>query len=185
MPDLEETMNNAKVIAAVRSEKEFISAVKSKAEIIFLLSPNIETLKKYADAVHKTGKRLFIHLDLAEGIGKDEYGIRFAKEQGADGIISTRSGIIKLAKKEGLFAVQRFFIIDSQSVKTTIESAKASKADMIEIMPAIVTKVIKKLKDELEVPVVAGGLIETAKEIEDAISSGAFAVSTGKEEFWN
>ncbi len=178
-------MNNARVISAVRSEKEIISAIKSNAEIIFLLAPNIETLKKYADAVHKAGKKLFIHLDLAEGIGKDEYGVRFAKQQGADGIISTRSGIIKLAKKEGLFAVQRFFIIDSQSVKTTIESAKASKSDMIEIMPATVTKVIKKLKNELDMPIVAGGLIETAEEIKDAISSGAFAVSTGKEEFWS
>ena len=178
-------MSNARIIAAARTEAELVSAIMSKAEIIFMLSPNIETLEKQAKAVHNAGKKFFIHLDLAEGIGKDEYGIRFAKGLGVDGIISTRSAIIKIAKKEGLLAVQRFFIIDSQSLKMTIETAKTSKCDMIEIMPATVTKVIKKLKNELEMPIVAGGLIETDEEINQAISSGAFAISTGKEEFWN
>lgn len=177
-------MEKVRIIAAARSNDELFVAVDSKAEIIFMLAPNIADLKKQADAVHKAGKKMFIHLDLAEGIGKDEYGIRFAKEQGVDGIISTRTNIIKLAKKENLFTVQRFFAVDSQSVLTAVETAKASKADMIEIMPGTVTKVINKLKKELEMPIVAGGLIETAKEIEEAILCGATAVSTGKREFW-
>ena len=177
-------MDRVRIIAAARSDEELLAAVGSKTEIIFMLAPNIADLKRQAQAVHKSGKKMFIHLDLAEGIGKDEYGIRFAKEQGVDGIISTRTNIIKLAKKENLFTVQRFFAVDSQSVFTTIETAKASKADMVEIMPGTVTKVITKLKKELEVPIVAGGLIETAKEIEDAILCGATAVSTGKREFW-
>lgn len=83
-----------------------------------------------------------------------------------------------------MFTVQHFFIVDSQSVYTTIESAKASKADMIEIMPATVTKVIDRLKKELDMPIVAGGLIETREEIEQALTSGAAAISTGKKEFW-
>ena len=121
---------------------------------------------------------------MAEGIGKDEAGIRYAKNQGVDGIISTRTNIIKLSKKENLFTVQRFFAVDSQSVATVIESAKASKADMIEIMPGTVTKVITRLKGELDMPIVAGGLIETAEEIKEALKCGATAISTGKQEFW-
>ena len=177
-------MKKTIIIAAARSSDEFASALKSQTDTIFMLAPNIADIKEQATAAHKAGKKIFIHLDLAAGIGKDEYGIRFAKEQGVDGIISTRTNIIKLAKKENLFTVQRFFVVDSQSVTTTIESAKSSKADMIEIMPATVTKVIKKLKQELDMPIVAGGLIETSQEIEDAISCGATAISTGKKEFW-
>ena len=177
-------MDRMRIIAAARSDEELMAAVASKAEIIFMLAPNIADIKRQAAAVHKAAKKLFIHLDLAVGIGKDEYGIRFVKGQGVDGIISTRTNIIKLAKKENLFAVQRFFIVDSQSVYTAVESAKASKADMIEIMPGTVTKVIKKLKKELDSPIVAGGLIETEKEIEEAILCGATAVSTGKRDFW-
>ena len=173
-----------RVIAAVRSDKELKEAVKSGVDIIFMLAPNIEDIKEQTELVHKSGKRLFVHLDLAEGIGKDEYGIRFVKKQGVDGIISTRSNIIKLARKEGLFTVQRFFIVDSHSIETTMETAKASKADMIEIMPGIMPKVIKKLKKELDAMVVAGGLIETGEEIELATGAGATAISTGKHEFW-
>ncbi len=177
-------MKKMRIIAAARSDEELKAALHSKTDMIFMLAPNIADIKNQADLVHKAGKKLFIHLDLAAGIGKDEYGIRFAKEQGVDGIISTRTNIIKLAKKENLFTVQRFFVVDSQSVYTTVESAKASKADMIEIMPGTVTKVIKKLKKELDVPIVAGGLIETYEEIEDALFCGATAISTGKKEFW-
>lgn len=178
-------MIKTRVIAAVRSNDDFLVALNSNVDTIFMLAPNIADIKGQADAAHKSGKRMFIHLDLAEGIGKDEYGIRYAKEQGVDGIISTRTNIIRNAKKEGMFAIQRFFLVDSQSVYTAIETAKSSKADMIEIMPGTITKVIKTLKKELDIPVVAGGLIETTKEIEDAISCGAIAVSTGKKEFWN
>ena len=177
-------MEKVKVIAAVRNSEQLLLATKSKVDIIFMLTPNITKLKKHIEIVHNAGKKLFVHLDLAEGIGKDEYGIRYVKEQGADGIISTRTNIIKLAKKVGIYTVQRFFIVDSHSVETTVEAAKTSKADMIEIMPGTVSKVIKNLKKELDMPIVAGGLIETLKEIEEAVICGAAAISTGKKEFW-
>ena len=74
--------------------------------------------------------------------------------------------------------------MDTHSIDTTIESAEASKADMIEIMPGTMSKVIKRLKVRLKMPVVAGGLIETKEEIVEAIDCGATAVSTGKSELW-
>jgi glycerol uptake operon antiterminator len=65
-----------------------------------------------------------------------------------------------------------------------LESAKSSKADMVEVMPGVVPKVIERPKNELSAFVVAGGLIETQEEIEDAINAGATAISIGKQEFW-
>lgn len=177
-------MGKAKIIAAVKNNDELLLALKSDIDLIFMLAPNIADINSQANAVHKAGKKLFIHIDLAEGIGKDEYGIRFAKEQGVDGIISTRTNIIKLSKKLGMYTVQRFFMVDSHSVETAVESAKSSKADMIEIMPGTLSKVVKRLKKELEMPIVAGGLVETESEIKDVLLSGATAVSTGKKEFW-
>ena len=55
---------------------------------------------------------------------------------------------------------------------------------MIEIMPGTLSKIISRLKDELKTPIVAGGLIETKEEINEALSCGATAISTGKQEFW-
>ena len=62
--------------------------------MIFMLNPNIEDIKAQAEMAHNNGKKFFIHIDLAEGIGKDEYGIRFVKNVGVDGIISRRTNII-------------------------------------------------------------------------------------------
>lgn len=175
---------NEKIIAAVRSSEELNEALKSDVGMIFMLAPNIDDINVQAKLVHDAGKKFFIHIDLAEGIGKDEYGIRFAKKLGVDGIISTRTNIIKMASRVGVSTVQRFFIVDSHSVDTSIEAAKQSKADMIEIMPGTVAKVIKRMKEKLEMPIVAGGLVETYAEFDEAISCGAAAVSTGKKEFW-
>ena len=184
MVSIMECIQGNSVIAAVRSIEDFKKAVHSGSEIIFDLSPDISDVSEKTSTAHSAGKKFFIHLDLANGIGKDRSGIMFVKKMGVDGIISTRANIIKLAREAGLFTVQRFFAVDSQSVDTTVESQKSSKADMIEIMPGIIPRVINVLKNRVNVPIIAGGLIETREEICDALKSGASAVSTGKSELW-
>lgn len=178
-------MNNATIIAAVRNQNEFALALKSNVSTVFMLSTNIEIIKDQIELAHKHGKKLFVHVDLADGVGKDVYGIKYLKGLGVDGVISTRTNVIKYARQEGVFTVQRFFIVDSHSIDTTVDSLSSSKADMIEIMPGTLTKVIARLKNMVNMPIVAGGLVETQAEIDDAINSGATAVSTGKAKFWN
>ena len=172
------------IIAAVRNEREIDKALQSAVELIFYLSPNIMTLDQVVETVHKAGKKIFLHMDLAEGIGKDKAGMQYVKEKGVDGIISTRVSMIKAAREVGLFTVQRFFIVDSQSVNTTLEGIKASKPDMIEIRPGIVTKVIADLKSKLNIPIIAGGMIDSKMEVRDALLNGATAVSTSHRELW-
>lgn len=172
------------VIAAVRGDEHLKEAVKSDVEVIFDLTPNVLDIAKKVDMVHKAGKKIFIHIDLAEGIGKDRAGIEFAKKSGVDGILSTRTSIIKIASELELLTVQRFFLIDSHSVDTTVDALKNSRADMIEIMPGVVPKIIKNLKERIKQPIIAGGLIEFKEEIIDAMKSGATAISTGKKDFW-
>ena len=176
--------NEYKVIAAVRTHEELLRAAASKVKIVFHLSADILTLGEDIKILHNAGKKCFLHLDLADGIGRDKSGIQYIKMLGVDGIISTRTSIIKCAGEQGLFTVQRFFIVDSQSICTTIETLKTSKAQMIEVMPGNITKVIERLKEAVSVPVIAGGLIETEAEVVEILKSGAFAVSTGKETLW-
>ena len=140
---------------------------------------------KKIKTAHEAQKKIFIHVDLAEGVGRDKSGITLLKKMGIDGIISTKVNLIKLAREIGLCTVQRFFIVDSKSIHTTVEAVKASRPDMIEIMPATVCKVITKLAGELDIPIIAGGLIETQGEVAAALLSGASAVSTGKNELWS
>lgn len=177
-------LTNESIIAAVRTEEEFESALKAEVSIIFDLSPDILNIIHKVKAAHEKNKKLFIHIDLATGIGKDKSGIAFVKKAGVDGIISTRVNIIKCARELKMHTVQRFFIVDSHSVETTVESVKASKTDMVEIMPGIALKAIGRLKNIIDAPIIAGGLIEEKEEVENAIAAGAAAVSTGKNDLW-
>ncbi len=172
------------IISATRSDAEFLAAVAADPEIIFDLNPDIMNISAKLKRAHAAGKQLFIHIDLAKGIGKDESGICYLGKVGVDGIISTKNNIIKMARDRGLCTVQRFFIVDSRSVASALESLKSAKPDMVEIMPGTVYKVIKRLKELTDTPIIAGGLIEAHEEVEEAISSGAHAVSTGNQGLW-
>ncbi|EPZ58761.1 glycerol-3-phosphate responsive antiterminator family protein [[Clostridium] sordellii ATCC 9714] len=66
------------------------------------------------------------------------------KELNLDGIITTKTNIVKRAIELDLKVVQRFFFIDSMSLDNAIESLRRVKPDAIEIMPGVIQKVIKK-----------------------------------------
>ena len=172
-----------KLIAAVRNYDELISAADSDVKIVFDLNPNILTLDDTVNILHEAGKKCFIHLDLAEGIGKDRSGLSYLKMLGADGIISTKTGLLRQAKELSMMTVKRIFLLDSQGVESAINEIDRNSTDLIEIMPGIMPKMVDRFS-RLGVPVIAGGLIETKAEITAALSSGAVAVSTGKEELW-
>ena len=173
------------IIATVRGKKYMDLALESDVGVIFDLSPNLMTDKETAQRAHEKGKLLFIHIDFAEGIGKDRAGIEYVKNIGVDGIISTRAALIRQASEIGLMTVQRYFVIDTHSVEVTLKSLDSSQADMLEIMPGVISKVITQLKKTVNIPIIAGGIIDNKTEIIEALKAGAAAVSTGKCELWN
>lgn len=177
--------NISPIIAAVRTREKFNLAVECpKINTVFLLNSDILTIKDYVDISHKNGKKLFVHFEFADGIGKDSSGVKFIADLGVDGIISTRSNIIKLAKDNNLMTVQRIFVIDSQSFLTAENTVKASKPTFVEIMPGTLTEQIKELSAKISVPVISGGLITKSDNVNSAISAGAVAVSTSEESLW-
>lgn len=173
------------IAAAIRTEKDFSTALRSDVDMIFLLHSNIMTVHQYIKEIHSAGKKAFVHVDFAEGIGKDRYGLEFLAKQGVDGILTTRTNIVKAAKEYGLITVQRFFIVDSHSLGTSVDSIKISKPDIIEIMPGVVTKKIKEFAEKASMPIIAGGLVETLEEVKAALEAGADVVSTGEAELWS
>ena len=108
MESIIECINKNSVIAAVRNSEDFKKAVSSGCNMIFDLAPDISDVEEKARLAHSAGKKVFIHLDLASGIGKDRSGVAFVKAAGVDGIISTRANIIKISRDTDLFTVQRF-----------------------------------------------------------------------------
>ncbi len=180
--ELYDCLAECPIIAAVHDDL-FERALHSPASVLFLLGGNLLTVEAQIKAAQQNGKRIFIHIDLADGIGKDRVGIEFLARCGADGIISTRANMIRTAKDLGLMTVQRFFALDSQGVNSITEMLESTRPHLIEIMPGIAGKIIKRFTGG-GIPVIAGGLIETKAEVTEALGNGAEAVSTGKEELW-
>lgn len=177
-----DSLERCPVIAAV-NDRHFDSAIDSPAEVIFLLGGNLMSVQQRIAAAHEAGKYIFIHIDLAEGIGKDRAGIQFLTQAGADGVISTRANMIRIAKDQGLVTVQRFFALDSQGVDSIDDMLETSHPDLIEIMPGVIAKIIQRFANG-KTPVIAGGLVQTKAEVTQALNVGAFAVSTGMKDLW-
>lgn len=176
---------NYPTVAAVKNKTDFAAALDSDVQTIFLLSSDIMTVEDYVERTHAAGKLIFVHMDFVDGLSKDASGVRYLATKNIDGIISTRSNIISAAAECKITTIQRFFMIDSRSVDTALETLKSSKTDMVEIMPGIAYKAIKRIAQNISIPLIAGGLIEQKEEIFQALNCGATMVSTGKQELWN
>lgn len=173
------------VIAAIRIEEDVDAAIEAQVSTVFLLNCDIFNVQKMVDKIKRSGKYVFIHLDLLEGLGRDRKAVEYiARVVRPDGVISTKTPNIKHAREAGLLTVQRFFLLDSQSFDQTIKTAKASMPDMVEVMPAVMPQVIKKVCGLLELPVIAGGLIENKEDIMETLKAGAIGASTGRKELW-
>jgi glycerol uptake operon antiterminator len=179
--DLKDILECNPVIAAFQDCWD--NAIESPAEVLFCLKAKLSDIAENTKNAHKNGKKVFVHIDLAEGIGKDKEGILFLKKCSVDGIISTKGQPLRIAKELGLFTVQRFFALDSKGLDVINDMAASASPDMIELMPGIVGKIIKRFSGG-QFPVIAGGLIETKQEVTEALKNGAIAVSTGKKELW-
>ncbi len=175
-------LEQAPVIAAVHAE-DWKSAIESPVKTIFCLKANLRTIRSRTKDAHQADKKVFVHIDLSEGIGKDKIGIEFLAACGVDGIITTKSNMVKMAKEVGLLTVQRFFALDSQGVSAISEITQAASPDFIEIMPGVIDKIVSRFATG-QIPVIAGGLIETKQEITNALKCGAVAVSSGKQDLW-
>ncbi len=182
LQELYDALEQGPIIAAVH-EENFAAALRSPVSVIFHLKANLLTVGKRVSEAHERGKRIFVHVDLADGVGKDRTGLSYLADCGVDGIISTRTQLLRQAKELGLVAVQRFFALDSKGLESMAETMEGGVADIVEIMPGVVGKVISRFAAG-STPLIAGGLIETKKEVLAALDCGALAVSTGKEALW-
>ena len=131
----------APISAAIRTDRDFSAALRSQVDMVFLLHASINTVRPCVKEIHSAGKKAFIHVDFAEGIGKDRAGLEFLKKQGVDGILTTRTGIV--------------------------------------------TKKIKAFSKVVDMPIIAGGIVETLDEVRAALEAGATVVSTGEVDLWD
>jgi len=167
------------------------TALRAGLRVVFFLTGTVFDLQEAVSinkAVEDPRRRtlIFAHIDLIQGIGRDPAGMRvLAKQVGVDGILTTRSNLIRAAKDEGLYTIQRLFILDSESLKTAVQILNASKPDAVELLPALVLPNIqRRLPVDTLPPIIAGGLVETQAELQTVLRTPAKAVSTSAQTLW-
>ena len=173
------------IIAAVKDEKELKESLMTDCKVIFILFGNICNISEIVEKIKNKDKLAIIHADLVQGLSAKTEVIDYLKlNTKADGIISTKGNLVKYAVEIGLIGILRNFIIDSMAMENVNKQVSLANPDMIEIMPGIMPEIIEKIKSELKLPLIAGGLISEKKDVIAALASGADAVSTTKIGLW-
>ena len=173
------------IIAAVKDDQGLGAALASNVDVIFLLYGNVLNLRDLVKRVHDAGKAAFVHLDLVEGLTNREIAADFvARSTAAAGIISTKSPLIKRGRELGLVAIQRYFLLDSMALSNIERDLSRDAADLIEVLPGLMPKMIHRLVRATGKPIIAGGLISDKEDVTGALGAGAVAVSTTNPIVW-
>ncbi len=173
------------IVPAARNIKDFEYLIKSKTDIIILLDCHITQVQSLLQLARTSKKNVILHADLIQGLKHDEYGAQFLCQVGRPyGLISTHSSVVAVAKKRGLLAVQRVFLLDSHSLENTYRMLKTVQPDYIEVLPGIIPTVISQVCQTTKLPVLAGGFIRTMEDVEQILKSGASAITTSHKDLW-
>ncbi|HBW14166.1 glycerol-3-phosphate responsive antiterminator [Proteiniclasticum sp.] len=173
------------VVTAVKDFNGLEMALETENKVVFVLFGNITDISMIVKKIKAKNKIAIVHVDLIEGLGSKEIAAKFIKYNTlADGIISTKANIISAAKDLGLITVQRFFLIDSLSLKNVIKYIEAGHADTYEVLPGGMYKIITMLSNISSVPLIAGGLISDKEDVISALSAGATAISSTDTTIW-
>ena len=177
------------VIAAVKNDAGLQAAVEmEEIQVIFVLYGDVCTIPEILERIKAAGKKAMVHIDLIAGLSAKEISVEFiARQTRADGIITTKPALVRRAKELGIFAVLRFFVIDSLALKN-IENLEmqcgTSRPDFIEVLPGVMPKVLGRIAKVSRIPIIAGGLITEKEDVIAALSVGAIAVSSTNQDVW-
>ncbi|MHC0552987.1 glycerol-3-phosphate responsive antiterminator [Salinicoccus sp. CNSTN-B1] len=174
-----------KILPAIRSLKDFEKLIGSPYRSCVILDIHIGHLDSHIRTVKSHGFEVYLHLDLIKGLAVDTASLEYIHQKyKPTGIVTTRGRIVKKARQLGMKTILRVFAIDSSAIEKSIELIDQCHPHLIEVLPGVVPKVIHLFKQEVAADVIAGGLIETQSEVDDAIMAGASYVTTSKTSLW-
>lgn len=174
-----------KVVAAVRSEADITNCLKSNSRIVFLLFGTLLSVPGYVKQLKNSGKSVFVHLDLIEGLSSSRSSVDYIKSMTeADGLISIKLHILKYGKDMGFKTILRIFILDSKSLENIDRINSDDEIDFLEILPGIALTLIPDTVVKIKKQIIGGGLIHSPEQIQQILAAGAAAVSTSDCRLW-
>ena len=152
---------------------------------MFILFGDICNISAIVGQIKESDKVAMVHIDLITGLSSKEVAVDFIRNNtSADGIISTKPALIKRARELSLYTTLRVFVLDSMAFENIEKQMSVARPDIIEILPGLMPKVIRRVCRLVKVPVIAGGLISDKEDVMAALSAGAISVSTTNQKVW-
>lgn len=174
------------VIPAIKNDEWLEACGESECKAAYIIYGDICSIADIVQKVKAAGKKAIVHADLIVGLSPKEISVDFLKKYTElDGIISMKPALIKRAKELDIFTIQRFYMMDALSYANVVKHVKNCNPDVVEFLPAGLTKIIGYLLEEIDKPVVASGLVMDKGDVMGALKAGADAVSTTNRQVWN
>jgi len=183
---LNEILGDNPIVAGIKNDVDLKLVLTSNCKVVFILYGNILNIGQITQKLKDGGKIVFIDVDLIDGFSNKEIVIEYMKKYiKADGILSSKASMLKVAKSHGFLTIHRLFIIDSFSFHNIEKQIKMSQPDCIEILPGGMPKVISWVIEMVDLPVIAGGLVCDKEDVVAALKAGATAISSTNTEVWS
>lgn len=172
------------VIPAVRTPDDARIAVAQPGAAVLVFKGTVFTLREIVGGCGSQ-RPVMVHVDLLEGVGKDEAGLRLLLEWGVSGVASTRAHLVRTARKIGLVAIQRVFAVDSDALSTGLAAAREAAPHAVEVLPGLmVPHLVSHLGHDLGLPIIGAGLIRTPDHARRILEAGAVGVSSSARDLW-
>jgi glycerol uptake operon antiterminator len=183
---LRSLLEQTRIIPAVRSPQLLAQSLKSPGKLVYFFFGDPENIGEMADMVLTAGKVPIVNVDLAAGLARDQAAISFLVHRRVQGIASTHPEPLRAARNVGLFAIRRTFLLDSAALDSALRSLDQFEPDALEALPAMsAPRILDQLRQHYpDLPVIAGGLVRSLREVEELIGQGVNSVSVSDNRLW-
>jgi glycerol uptake operon antiterminator len=182
----DQILSDSRIIAAVREPERLRSALECPLKIVYLACGNPMNIAAMLESICAQGKLPLVNVDLLQGFSRDAHALEYLSSCGTAGIISTHHETLRAARAQELITVLRTFAIDSSAVEASLRLLAHFEPDAIEVLPAIAAPLLLNRIREAHpaLYVIAGGLVNNLKQVEELVTAGIDAVSLSNPQLW-
>ncbi len=161
------------VIPVITSMKGLEAFLLTPLKVFILQDVHINHLKDMVNLAHEYQREVIVHIELIQGLANDEFGAQFLIQQiHVDGVISSKPKIIEMTLKNHCLGILRLFIMDSKSIKRSLQIVESVKPDVVEFLPALIYEIFPSFIKDIQAEVWAGGLVQNETQIQAILKTG-------------
>lgn len=173
------------VIATLYGAEQMDALLASQAEVAIVANIELRRLRSVISTITGAGKIAIVNIDSCDGISPDKGGVDYLVDLGASSLLSTRVATIQRANKAGLLTMQKVFVTDRSTWPRSLKAIEQSDPNLVQIMPAPMLAHISEAEKQSMPPIVASGFVCGREHVQQALSSGAIAVSSSDAALWS